>query len=142
FFVAAHDSNLVECCSIMHCVDRDSVGPHLVSAKATCGANKITVTFDEPLDPASFLGIPNFIVDDLTHLVSLAFASTSFGSDFQTVCLYTAGPLSAGTQYRLTVNNVKDACGNVITPDARVNFTCSGGAPALKFGLTNGRLCV
>jgi hypothetical protein len=141
FLVAAHDSNLVQCCSIMHCVDRNA-GPRLVSATASCGTNKITVKFDVPLDPASFLDVPNFIVDDLTHHVSLLFAGTTFGPDFQTVCLYTLGPLSSGTQYRLTVNNVQDTCGHVIAPNSQVGFSCPDDPPKLNFTFSDGRLCL
>ena len=98
---------------------------------------------DEPLAPASFLGIPNFIVDDLTHLVSLAFANTTFGADYKTVCLFTVAPLTAGTQYRLTVNNVAGVCGNPVAANSQLDFNCpSGGGPKLNFMFTGGSLCL
>ena len=123
FIISAHDSHFVQCCSILHCVVR-TAGPRLISAVPDCASNKITVTFSSPLDPANVLAAPNFIVDDLTHLVSLSVAGASFGPDFKTVCLHTTAPLSAGTQYRLTVNNVRDTCGNPIAPNSQADFSC------------------
>ena len=130
-----------ECCYITHCVDR-TAGPRLVSALLNCGGNKIAVTFNEPLAPATLLGAPNFIVEDLTHQMSLAFASTTFGADFKTVWLFTVGTLSAGTQYQLTVNNVSDTCGNVIAPNSRLAFSCPDASHRLICTFVNGQFCL
>ncbi len=142
FRLAALDSDVVQCCSIPHCVSRTAGGPQWVSAVPSCGTNKITVTFDRPLEPATVLGPPNFIVDDLTHGSSLVISGASFGADLKTVCLFTAGPLSAGTQYQLTVNNVKDTCGNAIAPGSRVTFCCSDADRRLNWAVVNGQLCL
>ncbi len=141
FLVSAQDSNFVQCCSITHCVDA-TAGPGLVSVTPECGSNKITVTFSEPLDPATSLGVPNFIVNDLTHHVSLAYSSTTFGGNLETVYLFTAAPLSVGTEYQLTVNNVKDACGNAIAPNSELDFCCPYPDHRLIWTYANGQLCL
>lgn len=141
FTLAAHDSNLVQCCAIKRCID-PTAGPRLLSAVPSCGTNKITITFDKPLDPATFLGAPNFVVDDLTHAVSVPLASATFGPDLKTVCLITTAPLGLGTQYQLTVNNVRDTCGNLIAPNSRVTFCCSDPGHRLIWTFANGQLCL
>ncbi len=144
FWVVALDSNGVQCCAIRHCVDR-TAGPRLVSAVPDCVSNKITVTFSEPLDPATVLAIPNFIVDDMTQLNSLIYSSVTFGPDLKTVCIFTSGPLHAGSNYRLTVNNVRDTCGNLIAPNSQVNFNCPGcvsGPSSMTIKLVSGEIVI
>jgi hypothetical protein len=139
FLVVALNSNGVECCSVMHCVNRSLAAPRLTGASAACGGNKITATFNEPLDPASALNLANYIVDDFTHHLSLLVTSVAFGADSKTICLYTAATLAAGTQFRLTVNNVTDLCGNAIAPNTLLNFGCPS---KLNMTFASGMLCM
>jgi hypothetical protein len=51
------------------------------------------------------------------------------------------GTLSAGTQYQLTVTNVKDTCGNVIAPNSRMAFYCPYPDHRLIWAFVNGQVC-
>lgn len=81
----------------------DEKGPSLVTAKANAKTttNKVTLTFDEPVDATGVL----VTVDGKS-------ATVQPGSDYNELIVTTSATLEAGKTYNVTVLNVKDAVGN------------------------------
>jgi cysteine-rich repeat protein len=86
----------------------DTTAPRLVGAVST-SATTVLATFSEPLDsegadPSNFQLGPNLTVTDAIQ------------TELQTQMLLTTTRQSAGTQYTLTVGNVRDRARNLIDP--------------------------
>ncbi len=91
----------------------DSTPPELVLAKAGVDFKSVTLKFSEALDPVSAAKAANYVIPNLT--VS---AATLAASD--TVRLTTSAQ-APGSNYSVTVANVKDSAGNPISATANVS---------------------
>jgi hypothetical protein len=106
----------------------DVTGPTIVATGSNPGG--VLVYFSEPVGPGANVG-GNYT---LSGGVTVS-GATQVGPS--TVALQTGAPLTAGTDYTLTVNNVKDAAiagGNLVSP----NTATVKGAAALPTPLTEG----
>lgn len=83
----------------------DTDGPTLVSASANAKSttNKVTLTFDEPVDATGVL----VTVDGKS-------ATVQAGAKYNELIVTTSATLEAGKTYNVTVLNVKDAVGNFL----------------------------
>lgn len=99
----------------------DTSGPTLESAYFDCQRNSISLTFSEGLDRATAENISNYSVNK-----GVTLSAASLSPDGKRVTLHSARKLGA-FNYRITVNNVEDLWGNVISPatlaDARLLST-------------------
>lgn len=106
-------------------VTADTVRPRLLRA-ISLGATSIQLTFDEGVAiPGGTVGV-NFALDHGAAVSAVAAGPTR--SDL----LLTVSPLSFGTTYTVTVNNVTDlaATPNAILPNSTASFVASEYAPA------------
>lgn len=96
----------------------DTLAPAIISIRANGNPNRAIVTFSEPVEQASAEAASNYTID---HGVKID--AVSLGADLMTVTLHTS-PLSEGTTYTLSVNNVKDRAAkpNPVAPDSRRTF--------------------
>lgn len=112
--------------NLFHC---DTTAPTLSGISTTCGvANRVNVTFSEPVNPASATLTANYALNNGATVTGAAMTP-----DPRTVQL-TTSPLSTGPTYTLTVNNVTDTAvpPNTIAANSQINFTLASGT------LTNG----
>lgn len=86
----------------------DTVGPFV--ANVTADGNNVTVTFNEALDQASAETVSNY---SMNNNISVTAASLN-GS---VVTLTVSPALTEGNTYALTVSNVADVSGNVMSPN-------------------------
>jgi hypothetical protein len=93
----------------------DTIPPAVRTVVAS--ANQITVTFSEPLDAASANNMAHYT---LNGGAAVATAVINSGNSRQ-VTLATAGPLTFGTVYELSINGVADVYGNAA--QTTVSFT-------------------
>ncbi len=99
-------------------VTPDLVAPVLVEVR-NLGSAKVRVRFSEPVDSASATLSANYKLDKGVSVLAGAFEA-----DTQTIVL-TTSQMVYGTQYTLTVSNVKDRAqaGNLIIPGSQMTFT-------------------
>jgi len=99
-------------------VSADVTPPALVSASSLGDPRILTVIFSEPVEAATGLNAANYAISG-----GISVQSASFGVDTRTVIL-TTSPMSLGTNYLLTVNNVRDraATPNRIATNSQVSF--------------------
>src|SRR5262249_52558338 len=102
----------------------DTTPPTLVRA-FNLGTTSVSITFSEPVDPASATNGLNYFVSG-----GLSLSSALFGPDPKTILLTTA-TMTYGVVYTVTVNNVRDraASPNTIVPNSQLTFTASPYAP-------------
>lgn len=117
-----------------HCVVSNSFGP-LTSADAVLTVtpdttapalftvanltfNTVQVLFTEPVEPASATNIANFAINN-----GVTISAATLGASPRAVNL-TTSPLLTGSNYTLTVSNVRDqaAARNTITPNSQQSF--------------------
>ena len=103
----------------------DDQPPALVSAEAL-DAQSVRVVFSEPLDRASAETAPNYQVSGGVGTPLAA----DLQADGRTVVLALGAPLASPTTYTLTVQNVADARGNVLTSAQTTFFFGQGEAAA------------
>ena len=91
----------------------------MLSVSTASDPTQVTVVFSEAVAQASAEDAANYAIDNAV-LVSGAL----LGADLETVTLITS-PLSGGTTYTLTVNNVRDRAvvPNVILPESQASFS-------------------
>lgn len=106
-------------------VNPDTVPPQILSAVPDCQSNKVTVTFSEPLDSksAEIAGSYQIFVPGTAPLVIVR---ALLLPDGRTVCLFLSpnSPLRTSITYTLTVNNVRDVCGNAVSQSSQTTFVC------------------
>ncbi len=105
-------------------VTADTTRPALASA-ANVNTNTLVVVFSEPLETATATNKTNYVLSG-----GATIATAAFGATPNTITLGTS-PLTFGTDYTLTVNNVRDraATPNAITAGSAITF------PALFKGI-------
>ncbi len=91
-------------------VQADTVPPGIAGVAAS-SSDALTVTFDEPLDPTTANTAGNYT---LTGGLTVTTATLG-GSSSNVVRLEVTGTVTAGTQYTLTVNGVKDVYNNTVS---------------------------
>ncbi|MBU0706981.1 Ig-like domain-containing protein [Patescibacteria group bacterium] len=113
--------------------------PAIESVKAN-QINEIDVAFSETMDRVSAETVSNYSIDQ-----GITVSSASLSSDERTVTLSTA-PLTPGTIYTLTVNNVADLAGHPVNPNTQATFFYAarvyrsvgpGNTAALAIGASN-----
>ena len=107
----------------------DTTKPTVVTVDTAGSPNILEVTYSKPVDPASATTAANYQVT-LTGGGTLPFSPTnlSLSADQQTVTLLGSFNFGVGTNYSLTVQNVKDQASvpNVLNPNPTVApFTLS-----------------
>jgi hypothetical protein len=95
----------------------DAVPPALVSAVGSASFTLVTLSFSEPLDPATAQSVANFQIPGLT--VSAA-VLRPFPNDH--VVILTTSRQVEGKKYIIAVSNVKDFGGNAIATWSTVSF--------------------
>jgi hypothetical protein len=98
-------------------INADTQKPTLVSVYTGTAGNKVFAAFSEPVDKVAAEATANYQITGGPVSIS----SAALGTDKKTVTL-TTGTLAKGTTYTLTVNNVKDLSGNVITANTQATF--------------------
>jgi hypothetical protein len=81
---------------------QDTAPPALVSVTARSEANKVTLLFTKPVDPATAEAAANYTIDN-----GVKVESASRGLDLKTVTL-TTSPLSEGIPYTVRIKTVQD----------------------------------
>ena len=114
-------------CSVA--VTPDTTPPAVVSVDTAGSPNILEVTYSKPVDPASATNVSNYLVS-LTGggAFPISVANISLSSDQQTVTLLGLFNFGVGTNYSLTVQNVKDQAStpNLLSPNPTVApFTLS-----------------
>lgn len=108
--------------------------PTLVEATAT--TNRVNVTFSKAVVNPSATAIANYSISPALNILSAAYGLNS------NVVALTTSFVEPGTEYTLTVNNVRDRLNNVIAPNSQINFEVVGfdpqdiGNPAIAGVLT------
>src|SRR5262249_55476183 len=97
----------------------DTNPPTLVSA-ASVGQSTLAIAFSKPVEAASAANALNYTV---SGALSVSAASLA---DPQTVWL-TVSPVTYGSNYTVTVNNVRDRAStpNTIAPNSQISFTAA-----------------
>ncbi|MBI4659692.1 MAG: hypothetical protein HY735_12700 [Verrucomicrobia bacterium] len=96
-------------------ITADTVPPTIASIAGNPTQLELTLHFSEPLDNASATAVANYAFDKgLT--VSAAVLKN------QTDVVLTTSQQTGGTQYSLTVNNVKDVAGNAVATNTKLTF--------------------
>ncbi len=105
----------------------------MLSVSADCTSNKVRLTFSEPVSPASATTAANYAIDHGVVVLNALLGPPN------TVCLFTT-PLTFGTTYTITINGVRDLCGNVIADNTQIRFSCptNGSLSGQKFNDLNG----
>jgi hypothetical protein len=93
----------------------DTAAPTLFSAKGSATFDHVTVSFSEPIDPASGTNKANYSISPSLSITGATLANLT------NVVLTTAKQPSA-TAYTITVTGVKDLSGNVIAAGSKVSF--------------------
>ena len=97
----------------------DTNAPTLISVTADCDTNQVSVTFSEPVDPASALDLSSYAIDQGVFVQSIALSS-----DLKTAILDVVSILPC-VSYQLAIFGITDLAGNPINPDPMVvAFQC------------------
>lgn len=94
----------------------DTTPPTVFGATGSPTFDHVTVSFAEPVDPATATNVANYSISP-----SLAITSATLANNTNVVFATAKQP--SATAYTLTVNNVKDLSGNVIAANTKVNFS-------------------
>ncbi|MFT5286117.1 MAG: hypothetical protein ACI8TQ_002285 [Planctomycetota bacterium] len=99
------------------------------------GSDEITVTFDEPVDPALALSVNSYTVTQSGASVSLAGASLSLDSNNDRVHIKLAASIDLDVALGVTVvvNSVTDVSGNAVTPGSNLSGIVTGDTTAPAF---------
>lgn len=89
----------------------DQIAPTLIRA-AVSDSMRLLLTFSESLDSASAGNIANYSISGGGNAIA---GATPAAPDFTKVIIQLASPLTYSTQYTVTVNNVTDCSGNLIS---------------------------
>jgi hypothetical protein len=96
----------------------DTTAPQLLSAAPT-SVSTLDVDFDESLDNVSATNVLNYSVD---NGLGAPLSASIDANDASLVHLNFSGTFTAGIDYQLTVNSVKDIAQNTIAANAQVVF--------------------
>lgn len=99
-------------------VNQDTVAPTIVGAKANADRLSVNITFSENIDAASLTPLSNFSI-------SPALTISAAEVDGAIVQL-TTSEQAIGTEYTITINNLKDFAGNSIAANSEVKFLAVG----------------
>lgn len=97
-------------------VNKDVTPPTIVSAAGSPSYTKATLSFSEPVDPATATVLANYSISP-----ALAISAAEV-RDLTNVVLTTAKQTPGATAYTVTVNGVKDIPGNTIAANSQVTF--------------------
>lgn len=108
----------------------DTNKPTVVRAYANAGFNKVTISFNEVIDPATATNPNNYTIVNtnsgagLTILSTPAVLSGAANGGFTNVT-FTTAQQAEGAKYRITINNVKDisVAGNAVEANTTVIFS-------------------
>lgn len=89
-------------------VTPDVTPPRLVGAEAWCRSNKLTLVFDECLDPETAGDVSTYALDGGATVVLAA----QLQSDRKTVCLLLDLPFAALATHSIAIAGMRDRCGN------------------------------
>ena len=101
-------------------INKDTAPPTLASVSVP-GPTVAIVVFSEPLDQASAETAANYKLSGGVSVTAAKLGATAGTTGDNKVFLTTSAQPS-GTELTLTVNNVKDAAGNVIAPNSTITF--------------------
>jgi len=96
-------------------VNQDVKAPTLVSAQRTANKLGVVVVFSEPITSATANQPLNYGINNGVIVLGAA-----LGADNKTVTLATFEAIPDGTDYILTVNNIKDTLGNTIAANSQI----------------------
>jgi len=96
-------------------ISTDTVAPTITSVAGNPNQLELTLRFSEPLDNATATALANYAFDKGLTI------SAAVLRNLQEVVL-TTSQQTEGTEYTLTVNNVKDLAGNSIAPNTKLTF--------------------
>lgn len=102
-------------------INNDTVAPTLASAAGSANFDSITLTFSEPLDPATAETAANYKVDNGVS-VSAAKLGAPAGTAGDNRVVLTTSKQGQGALLTITVNNVKDVPGNAIAANSKISF--------------------
>lgn len=116
--VLSNSFGAVTSATVLLTVTSDTTVPIVVNA-ANLSSNVVQVVFSEPVQPASATNIFNYSLNNGANI-----SSASFGSSTRVVLL-TASGLQRGSNYTLTVNNIRDraAAQNALAANSQQTFT-------------------
>ncbi len=99
-------------------VSADTVAP-VLSDVANLNSNLVQVTFSEPVSPATGTNFANYSLNNGATVLSAAVGSTN------TIVVLKTSALQRGSNYALTVSNVRDlsAASNAVTAGSQKSFT-------------------
>jgi len=95
----------------------DVVKPTLVKAVGSDTFDTLTISFSEPVDPATATAIGNY-----SFSPSLTISEITLAANKTDVILKTSAQ-AKGVSYTVTANNVQDLAGNVIVSASNIKFT-------------------
>jgi methionine-rich copper-binding protein CopC len=99
-------------------VTADSTPPAMTTVQGS--PNRVTITFSEPVDPATAGALSNYTIDGGLQVLS---ATPVVGSPSQVTL--TTSPQTLGTVYAVTVNRVQDLFGNPVAANTKKTFLSS-----------------
>ena len=102
-------------------VNNDTTPPTLELARSSALFTNLTVTFSEPLDPATAQQIANYQISGGIAVLSATLAAPAGTEGDNRVVLMTSLQPEF-TAFTLTVNNVKDVAGNTIAANSQIEF--------------------
>jgi hypothetical protein len=103
----------------------DTALPTVLSAKASPSRTEVTLTFSEPIDPATGNAVANYQISSAAGPLNVTGASVSPGGTQVTL---TTAQQTMGTKYTILVSGIRDtaAIPNTIAPNSRVIFLPTG----------------
>lgn len=97
----------------------DTTAPTILGAKASGDGLAVNITFSEDIDPSTVTAPANYSVNPALTITE---AKVINGSTLQLV----TSQQTLGTEYTLTINNVKDFWGNTVAANSEVKFRSLG----------------
>ncbi len=101
-------------------VNADTAAPMFTGALGSVTYDRITLKFDEPLEPGSAGEPLNYTIVNTADSSSLAVTSAEVGPDGMSVILHTATQ-TPGAVYQVTADSVFDLAGNPVATGASIN---------------------
>jgi hypothetical protein len=94
----------------------DTTPPAVISVDVNCESNQVCLRFSEALDPSSAENPANYTVNNGETVIEAMFTPPD------TVCLTLTPSLNPSLIYTLSIQGVKDLCGNVLATN--IDFSC------------------
>jgi len=113
----------------------DTTPPTLASASASSGSS-VVVVFSEAIEDISAENPANYAIDN-----GISISGASLGGDLKTVTLVTSAH-TEGSNYQLTVNNVKDrgTTPNTIATNSTANYNFASSFTISNLSVTSGKI--